>query len=121
MLVDPITIAANAPTPALVFAVVSFDGQGSTRMDVANSYGLKFNHSANAKTGERHYMQLTQTLTAVNPITGGNSIQVASASLSVSIPSFGWTAASKAALVQALIDTLNDSEVTIPKLIGFQS
>lgn len=121
MLVDPITVAANSPTPALSLAVVSYTGTGSERRDVANAYGLKFSHSSNAKSGERHYMQMTQTVTATNPITGGNSIQTASVSLSVAIPSFGWTTAQKVALVQALLDTLNDSDVTITKLIGFQS
>jgi len=121
MLVDPITVAANSPSPALTFAVVAYTGEGSERKDVTNNYGLRFSHSTNAKSGERHYMQLTQTLTATNPLTGGNSVQTASVSLSVSIPSFGWTAATKAALVQALLDTLNDSDVTIAKLIGFQS
>jgi len=121
MLIDPITVAADAPTPALTFAVVSWNGEGSERKDVANNYGLKFSHSSNPKTGERHYMQLTQTLTAVNPLTGGNSIQTASVSLSVSIPSFGWTAAAKDALVKALLDTLNDGDVTISKFNQFQS
>jgi len=121
MLVDPIAVAANSPNPALTFAVVSYTGEGSERRDVANGYFLNFSHSSSAKTGERHYMQLKQTLTATNPITGGNSIQTASVSLSVSIPSFGWTTAAKVALVQALLDTLADSDVTIAKLIGFQS
>jgi hypothetical protein len=122
MLIDPITVAANSPTPALSFAVVAYTGEGSERKDVTNSYGLKFSHSTSPKTGERHYMQLTQTLTAVNPLTGGNSVQTASVSLSVSIPSFGWTtAAAKAAVVQALLDTLNDGDVTIAKFLGYQS
>jgi len=121
MLIDPISVAAASPTPALTFAVVAYTGEGSERKDVANNYALRFSHSQNAKTGERHYMQLTQTLTATNPLTGGNSVQTASVSVSVSIPSFGWTQAGKVALVQALLDTLNDSDVTITKLIGFQS
>jgi hypothetical protein len=123
MLVDPITVAAAAPTPALNFAVVSFDGQGmgSIRKDVVNNYGLTIKHTQNANTGERHYMQLTQQLSAVNPLTGGTSIQTASASLSVSIPAFGWTAATKDALVKALTDTLADSDVTISKFNQFQS
>jgi hypothetical protein len=123
MLVDPIAIAAAAPTPALSFAVVSYDGtgMGSIRKDVTNSYGLTFKHQQNANTGEKHYMQLTQTLSAVNPLTGGTSIQTASVSLSVSIPAFGWTQATKEALVKALTDTLADADVTITKFIAFQS
>lgn len=121
MLIDPITVAAHSPTPALNFAVVSFNGEGSKRKDVPNNYALNFSHSNNTKTGERHYMQIQQTLTAVDPITGGNSIQTASVSISASFPSFGWTQATKDALVQALLDTLNDTDVTITKFNQFQS
>lgn len=121
MFADPITVAADSPTPALNFGVVAFVGEGSNRKDVANGYALNFNHSQNAKTGEKHYMQLQQTLTAVDPITGGNSVQTASVSLSVSIPSFGWDASHKQALVKALLDTLNDSDVTIAGFLNFNS
>lgn len=121
MLTDPITVAANSPTPALSFAVIAFNGEGSQRKDVTNNYDLSFSHSSSPKTGERHYMQLKQTIVAVDPITGGNASLQGSVSLSVSIPTFGWTAATKAALVQALLDTLNDSDVTIAKFLGFQS
>lgn len=123
MLIDPITVAAAAPTPALSFAVVSYDGtgMGSIRKDVANGYGLTIKHQSNQNTGERHYMQLTQQKSATNPLTGGTSLQTASVSISVSIPSFGWTAAEKDALVKALTDTLADADVTITKFNQFQS
>jgi hypothetical protein len=123
MLIDPITVAASAPTPALNFAVVSFDGtgMGSIRKDVTNGYNLTFKHTQSAKTGERHYMQITQQVTAVDPITGGNALQTASVSISASFPTFGWTQAQKDALVKALTDTLNDSDVTITKFNSFQS
>lgn len=121
MLIDPITVAAAAPTPALTFAVVAWNGEGSDRKDITNGYGLKFSHSSSPKTGERHYMQITQTVTAVDPITGGNSVQNASVSISSSFPTFGWTAAGKDALVKALLDTLADSDVTITKFNSFQS
>lgn len=121
MLIDPITVAAHSPTPALTFAVVSWNGEGSNRKDVTNGYNLNFNHSQSSKTGERHYMQIQQTVTAVDPITGGNSVQTASVSLSSSFPTFGWTAAQKDALVQALLDTLADTDVTITKFNSFQS
>lgn len=121
MLVDPITVAAASPTPALNFAVVSWNGEGSKRKDVVNNYDLNFSHSQNPKSGERHYMQIQQTVTAVDPITGGNSVQVASVSISASFPTFGWTAAQKEALVKALTDTLADSDVTVTKFLQFQS
>lgn len=121
MLVDPITVTAHSPTPALSFAVVAYNGEGTTRKDITNNYNLTFNHSSNARTGERHYMQIQQVLTAVDPISGGNSLQTASVSISASFPTFGWTAATKDALVQALLDTLNASGVTITKFNQFQS
>jgi len=121
MLIDPITVAAHAPTPALNFAVVSWTGEGSLRRDITNLYDLSFAHSSNPKTGERHYMKIVQTVTAVDPITGGNSLQKATVSISASFPSFGWTAAQKDALVVALLDTLQDSDVTVTKFNSFQS
>lgn len=121
MLVDPISVTAASPTPALTFSVIAYTGTGSTRKDVANGYTLDISHTQNPKSGERHYMKISQSLSAVNPLTGGTSVQTASVSISASIPSFGWTAATKAALVKALLDTLSDTEVTVDKFIGFQS
>lgn len=121
MLVDPITVAASAPTPALTFKVVRSDGYGSERWDVANGYQLTFSHSSNPSSGERHYMKVSQTLNATSPYTGDVSKQTATCSISVSVPPFGWDAAAKAALVKALTDTLADSDVTIANFIAFQS
>lgn len=121
MLPDPITVAASSPTPALIFSTVKRDGYGAERWDVANGYQLTFSHSTNSGSGERHYMKLSQTLNATSPYTGQVSKQTASASLSVSIPPFGWDAAAKAALVKALTDTLADSDVTIAKFVAFES
>jgi hypothetical protein len=66
-------------------------------------------------------MKLSQTLNATSPYTGQVSKQTASCSISVSIPSFGWDAAAKAALVKALTDTLADSDVTVAKFVAFES
>jgi hypothetical protein len=121
MLVDPITVAASAPTPALTFKTVRSDGYGSERWDTTNGYQLTFNHASSASTGERHYMKITQTLNATSPYTGLVSKQTASVSISASFPAFGWDASTKAALVKALTDTLADSDVTIANLIAFQS
>jgi hypothetical protein len=118
---DPITVAANAPTPALSLSEVRRDGYGSERWDIANGYQLVFNHSTSAGSGERHYMKMTQTLDATSPYTGQISKQNAVVSISASFPAFGWDPADKAALVQALVDALLDSDVTIPKFVGFQS
>lgn len=120
---DPITVPASAPTPALTFSRLGA-GQGpygSERWDVANGYTLSFSHSTTQNSGERHYMKVGQTLDATSPYTGMVSKQTATASLSVSIPAFGWNAAAKAALVKALVDTLLDSDVTIAKFVAFEN
>lgn len=118
---DPIAIAAAAPTPALNFLRVKADGYGAEYWDTANGYQLLFNHTTDAKSGERHYMRITQTLNATSPYTGLTSKQTASVSLAVSFPAFGWDSAAKAALVKALTDTLADADVTIAKFVAFQS
>lgn len=120
-LIDPISVAASAPTPALTFSVVRSDGYGSERWDVTNGYQLTFNHSSTPQNGERHYMKLSQTLNATSPYTGVVSKQTAVVSLSASFPAFGWDATTKAALVKALLDTLADADVTTAKFIAFQS
>lgn len=120
MLTDPITVAANSPTPALSFSVVDVGPYASQRFDSPNQWALKFSHKRpTTKSAETHYMQITQTLSVTDPVTGAISPQVASASLSVSVPPNGWTSATKVALVQALLDTLADSDVTITKFIGY--
>jgi hypothetical protein len=121
MLVDPITVAAASPTPALTFKTVRSDGYGSERWDTTNGYQLTFNHATSPSTGERHYMKVSQTLNATSPYTGAVSKQTATVSISASFPAFGWDASTKAALVKALTDTLADSDVTIANFIAFQS
>lgn len=120
MLVDPITVAAAAPTPALTFAVVRSDGYGAERLDSTNNYGLKISHSTSAN-GDRHYMQITKTLDAVDPYSGLTARKTASVSITANIPKFGFTAAEQAALVKALTDTLADADVTAVKWLAWQS
>lgn len=122
MLPDPITIAANAPTPSLVFGVVKSDGYGSERRDAGGIYALVITHEdGKGRTPNRHYVKITETKDAVNPYTGGTSKQTASVSLSVSRPAFGWSTANIVDLIEALFDTVNDSEFTPTKLVTFQS
>jgi len=121
MLVDPITVAAAAPTPALNLYVVKSDNYGSERRhDGTDKYVLTFNHST-GKGGDRHYMQMKLTVDAVSPYTGLTSQQTATASLSVSVPPFGFTSTAMVALVKALTDTLADADVTTAKFLNFQS
>lgn len=121
MLADPITIAAASPTPQLTFAVIRSDGYGSERVDTGNGgYGLVIQHST-SKNGNRHYMKISQTVDAANPYSGVTQKLVATVSLSISRPSFGFDDTAMVALVKALTDTLADSEVTTAKILQFQS
>jgi hypothetical protein len=122
MLVDPVTIAAASPTPALVFAVVKSDGYGSERVDTGgNGYTIITNHSRPKGGGDKHYVQLTQTLNATNPYTGLVQKMTASASMTIVRPAFGFTDAAMIALWKALTDYRDDSEVTSARLLQFQS
>jgi len=122
MLTDPITVAASAPTPALSFTIIKQDGYGSERRHTGvDLYDLIINHSKNAKTGDRHYMQIAYSVDAVSPYTGLTSRQTAKASLSILVPPFGFSEAAMVALVKALTDTLADADVTSTKLLQFQS
>lgn len=122
MLADPIAIDARSPTPALSLSVLQSDGFASVRGDIVNNVIVKMSHSSpldSGTKGERHYLNVSQTKTATNPYTGGDSKQVASASLSVSVPAFGWTLAEKLALIAILTDILADSQVTPTGFVSY--
>lgn len=120
-LADPFTIAAAAPTPALVFARIRADGYGAEYVDSGgNGYSVVINHTP-GKSGNRHYVKITQQKNATNPYSGLTTLQTASVSLSISRPSYGYTDAEMAALVAALIDVIEDSEVTAARLLQMQS
>lgn len=122
MLVDPVTVAAAAPTPALVLAIVKSDGYGSERVDTGGyGYSTIINHSKNKGGGSRHYVQMTKSVDAVDPYSGLTKKQVASVSLTINRPGFGFTDADIIALAKALTDFRDDSEVTTARLIQFQS
>lgn len=122
MLIDPVTIAAAAPTPALVFTIVKNDGYGSERVDTGgNGYTVITNHQRQKQGGDRHYIQMLRTVSAPDPITGLVRKQTASVSLTISRPSFGFTDADMIALAKALTDYRDDSEVTTARLLQFQS
>jgi hypothetical protein len=122
MLPDPVSIAAAAPTPALVFTIVKQDGYGSERVDTGgNGYTVVINHNRPKGGGDKHYVQMTQTVNATDPYSGLVKKQVASVSLTISRPSFGFTDAAMVALCKALTDFRDDAEVTTAKLLQFQS
>lgn len=122
MLPDPVTIAAASPTPSLVFTIVKQDGYGSERLDTGgNGYTVIINHSRPKGGGDKHYVQMTQTVNATDPYSGLVKKQVASVSLTISRPAFGFTDAAMVALAKALTDFRDDAEVTTAKLLQFQS
>jgi hypothetical protein len=126
MLADPITVAANVTTglehPELKLSVVRSDGYGSERRDTnAGGYSTIINHSSTNKGNSRHYLQLLLTKDAVNPYTTLTQKQVASVSLTINRPNFGFTDADMVKLVSAFTDLLADSEVTPLKLLQQQS
>ena len=122
MLADPVTVLAASPTPQLVLAVVKSDGYGTERVDTgANGYTVITNHQRTKGGGDRHYVQMTKTVNAVDPYSGLTKKQVASVSFTINRPSFGFTDAAIIALSKALTDYRDDSEVTTARLIQFQS
>lgn len=120
MLADPFTIAAAAPTPQLDFSRVRSDGYGAEYVNATGDYRLVIQHTP-GKSQNRHYVKITQTVTAANPYTGVNQEKAASVSFSISVPDFGFSATAMAALCKALTDTLVDSEVTYARLLQGQS
>jgi hypothetical protein len=121
MLVDPVTVAAASPTPALNLAIIKQDGYGSERVDTGgNGYSVIINHSK-GKNGNRHYVQMILTKDATNPYSGLTQKVSSSVSFSISRAPFGFTDTDIVALAKALTDFRDDSDVTTAKLIQFQS
>lgn len=121
MLVDPITVAAASPTPALTFAIIKQDGYGSERVDTGGAgYSVIINHSKN-KSGNTHYVQMILTKDVTDPYSGLTRPQKATVSLTIRRPPSGFSDADMVALSKALTDFRDDSDVTTAKLLQFQS
>lgn len=122
MLADPINVAAASPTPALALTMVKQDGYGSERVDSGgNGYTVIINHSRPKGGGDRHYVQMTKTVNAVDPYSGLTRKKVASVSITISRPDFGFDDAAMVALTKALTDFKDTSTVTTARLLQFQS
>jgi hypothetical protein len=122
MLADPVTVAAAAPTPELKFSITSVDGQGTSRIDTnGGGYSLIIRHSKTSKAS-RHYIQILKEVDAVDPYNSSiTRKQVASVSMTINRPLFGFTDANMIALAKALTDFRDDSEVTTARLLQFQA
>jgi len=121
MLVDPVTIAANSPTPALTFPIVKNQDYGTVRLDAVNGFSVTTNHTYLKGGGEKHYVQLQQSKIATDPYSDASTKQTASVSITIVGPKYGFTSAQLVDVVEALLDYINDSEVTPARLVAFQS
>jgi hypothetical protein len=122
MLVDPVTIAAASPTPALIFAITKYLQSGTERIDTGgNGYTMLTNHTPLKGGGIKHYLQIVQAVNAVNPYTALTQKVQASVSMTIVRPSFGFTDAAVVALAKALSDYRDDSEVTTARLLQKQA
>lgn len=120
MLNDPITVAASAPNPQIVLAIINQDGFGTERRDLnGGGYTSKIQH-AKLKDGERHYFQLLLEKDVTDPYTAVIRRKQASVSLSMTIP-VGFSSTEAANLAKALMDTVADAEVTVASLLQWQS
>lgn len=120
MLNDPIAVDANAPNPALSFAMIRTDQYGSERRDGANGYAVVINHNT-GKNGDRHYFKISKTVDATNPYNDLVSPQSASVSVSIARPKFGFTESEIKDLFQAALDTIASPDAGIERIIGFES
>lgn len=117
---DPITIAARSPMPSIVYTRTRMDGYGCEYVDSGgNGVVLVTSHNP-SKNGNRHYVRVVQTKNATNPYSGLTQSVVASASLALVRPAFGFTDAEMTAVGNLLFDTVLDSEVTFAKLLQNQ-
>jgi len=126
MLADPVVITAASPTPELTFNLVKQgdpkgNGYGSERKDGVNNYTVVTTHQYLKGGGDKHYVQMTKSLVAEDPVSGANSKQTASVSIAILRPKNGFDDTAMVALVEALIDYLEDSQVTPARIIQFQS
>nr|QDH86462.1 MAG: hypothetical protein H4Bulk46361_000002 [Leviviridae sp.] len=118
---DPVTVAAAAPNPEIKLGVTAFPGFGSKRIDLNNGgYQSVINHTT-LKSGVKHYVQLLLTKDATDPYGAVTKQVVASVSLTINRPAFGFTDTEMINLVKAHTDLIADSEVTVAKLLLNQS
>lgn len=117
---DPLVIAAASPTPALAFAVIDRSKpMQSDRQDAGGVYTNTFSHQLAKSGAKRHYIKVSHTVIATSPITALDSKQVASVSVSISVPPFGFTIADITALYELIDDTIRAA--TLEKIQNMES
>lgn len=122
MFTDPIAVSAIGSLPALSLTRVQQDGFGSVWVDIPNAYAFTVTHSSptDLSKGERHYLKIANTRDVTLP--NGNVVkQTAYASIVLSVPQYGWTQTEKQNLLSLILDLPIETEVTIAKIVGFES
>lgn len=118
MFTDPIACAGT--TPVTSWKRVRTDGYGAEYLDVGTGITAIVNHTK-TKAGVRHYLQLAEKKQAVDPLTGTTKEVIATCSVSLFVPTFGWTEAQAAALYALLVGVIADGDVTINRIIQGES
>jgi len=121
---DPFSVAAFGAVPATSWGIIARDGFGSTRADLTNGYFMKITHSDPTQPGqkfEKHYLQVTQPKDVTDPVSGLVKRVVASVSLSVSIPSAGWTYSQKVDFVNLLVNALADGDFSTNRFVTYDT
>lgn len=117
---DPLSIAAAAPTPALSLAVVDRSKPyQADRQDAGGVYASTISHTLARNGAKRHYIKVSNTKVATSPITALDSIQVATVSVSISVPPFGFTDAETTALYELVDDVIRAA--TLAKILNMES
>lgn len=117
---DPLAITAASPTPALSLAVIDRSKPyQADRQDAGGIYSSSISHTAAKNGSKRHYVKVTQTIVATSPVTGLDSVQTATASVSISIPPFGFDVAAQTALYELIDDVVRAA--TLAKILNMES
>jgi hypothetical protein len=122
MFTDPIAVNAIGSLPALTLTRVQQDGFGSVWVDIPNGFSFQVTHSSptDLSKGERHYLKVSMTRDVTLP-NGNVQKLTAYGSLVLSVPQYGWTQTEKQNLLSLLLDLPVETEVTIAKVVGFES
>lgn len=117
---DPLAISAASPTPALSFAVTDRSKPfQADRSDAGGEYAMTVSHSSQKNGTARHYIKVTDTVIATSPVTGLDSKQIASLSVSIVVPPFGFDTAAITALYELMDDVIRAA--TLVKILNNES
>jgi len=94
---------------------------GTERRDDTNGFTVITNHAFLKGGGQKHYVQMKQQKVAPDPYSDASTLQTASVSITIVSPKYGYSLVNMVDLVEALLDYINDSEVTPARLVAFQS